>query len=253
MRPPHPQDLSPDAHFVAVTLTSSSNAEAAPEGGSDEAPYGMIVVCPAGADRRTQWASTREIVLVALTTDALKELADSELERKPPELLPPPDGTVDLQAVRMAELMAAELRNQEVNELYADALVTVFGIHLLRNYSRAARTAVRPKGGLSTTAAKRVEEYIEENFARRLGVAELAAVCELSHGHFIQSFTKSFGEPPHRYLINRRLEFAEQLLVEKDLTIAEVAFLSGFSSQSHLTSAMRKNRNITPAQLRMRR
>jgi AraC family transcriptional regulator len=51
-------------------------------------------------------------------------------------------------------------------------------------------------------------------------------------------------------LINLRLAAAERLLGESDLSIAAVAYASGFSSQSHLTTTMRKYKNLTPAQLR---
>ncbi|WEX09531.1 AraC family transcriptional regulator [Chelativorans sp. AA-79] len=50
--------------------------------------------------------------------------------------------------------------------------------------------------------------------------------------------------------MNLRLSFAEKLLVETEMTIAEVAYLSGFSSQSHLTSAMRRYKKVTPALIR---
>lgn len=249
------QNFCADAHFTVVTLGPAPSLEAihASDKASD-APYGMITINPAGPSNRVQWTAARENIVVAITTKSLEELAFSEFERGSVELRPPLFGTVDLQAVRLAEMMMAELgREGPHNELYADSLVVVFGIHLLRNYSGAAATASRPKGGLTTTAASRVQEYIEDHFTRKLSVIELADVCELSPGHFIQSFTKTFGEPPHRYIVNRRLEFAAKLLIERDLTIAEVAYLSGFSSQSHLTSAMRKYKHTTPAQVRTRR
>jgi len=52
--------------------------------------------------------------------------------------------------------------------------------------------------------------------------------------------------PPHRYLINLRLDFAEKLLVDGELAIAEIAYLAGFSDQSHLAATMKKYRGRTP-------
>jgi AraC-like DNA-binding protein len=110
-----------------------------------------------------------------------------------------------------------------------------------------------PKGGLSVRAAVILKEFLEQNFTRPLSVAEMADVCGLSPRYFIRSFTKTFGDPPHRHIIKRRLAFAEDLLLEGHLTIAEVSHLSGFSSQSHLTSLMTKYRGVTPLQLRAER
>ncbi|WP_281354749.1 helix-turn-helix domain-containing protein [Chelativorans alearense] len=49
------------------------------------------------------------------------------------------------------------------------------------------------------------------------------------------------------------MALAEKLLLETDMTTAEVAYLSGFSSQRHLTSAMRSHKRITPARMRKQR
>ncbi|RUZ46825.1 AraC family transcriptional regulator, partial [Mesorhizobium sp. M7A.F.Ca.CA.004.05.2.1] len=68
--------------------------------------------------------------------------------------------------------------------------------------------------------------------------------------HFPLSFSRSFGMTPHRYLLDLRLDHATRLLSNRDMTIAEVAYLSGFSSQSHLTAAMRKFRGATPTRFR---
>jgi AraC family transcriptional regulator len=47
-----------------------------------------------------------------------------------------------------------------------------------------------------------------------------------------------------RYLLDLRLDYAERLLVQENMTIADVAYLSGFSSQSHLTSAMKSTNKL---------
>ncbi|WP_244731064.1 helix-turn-helix domain-containing protein [Mesorhizobium sp. 113-3-3] len=51
---------------------------------------------------------------------------------------------------------------------------------------------------------------------------------------------------PHQYGLSLRLDFAEKLLAERP-PFTDLAYLSGFSSQSHLTTAMKKYRNLTRA------
>ncbi|RWC51665.1 MAG: AraC family transcriptional regulator [Mesorhizobium sp.] len=92
--------------------------------------------------------------------------------------------------------------------------------------------------------ARRVREYLDENFARKVMVAELA--CVAGPNHFIARFAATFGMPPHRYLINSRLDLAERLLAGGELPIAEIAYLTGFSDQSHLAATMKKYRGRTP-------
>ncbi|MCR4265851.1 AraC family transcriptional regulator [Nitratireductor sp. ZSWI3] len=246
--------MQSDCHFAAVMLAPAPNNRAAL--GSDKleaynAPAGAIVVHPASVDGRAEWSCTRESIIIALRPESLTELAAAEFDMGGVSLQPPAFGTVDFEALRIAERLKAELtRAQPPNELYIDSLVTIFGVHLLRNYAAGREPVQRMKGGLSVRSAEAVRDFLEENFTRKLQVAELAAVCGLSPLHFIRAFTRTFGKPPHQYLIRRRLAFAEELLRRGEFTIAEVAYLSGFSNQSHLTSAMSKYLSVTPKQLR---
>jgi AraC family transcriptional regulator len=239
-------------------LAPSPNVAAA--FGSDEvrhynAPLGMIAVSPANVDSRMSWASPRESVLIAIKPESLLDLAAHESDVGSVELQPPALGTVDPEALGMARLLKGELSQAAApNELYVESLVTLFGIHLLRNYSNVRKLPTNAAtGGLSAQNARRMREFLHTNFAAPLSVAQLAAVCELSTGHFIQSFTQTFGLPPYRYVLNLRLDFAETLLLKGDMKIAEVAHSCGFSSQSHLTSAMRRYRGRTPVQVRLTR
>jgi AraC family transcriptional regulator len=218
-----------------------------------DAQVGMLVINPAQVESRTIWRTARETVTLALKPETLLELAEQELGIGRVDLQPVPFGTVDKKALRFAQLLKAELSETEAaSELYVDSLITLFGIHLLRNYVAPNRRSGRDRGGLPQYKARRVRDYLNANLGRKLSVAELAAICDLSPGHFIQSFTKSFGVSPHQYLVDLRLAQAERLLVESELSIADVAFGCGFSSQSHLTTVMRRHKNMTPAQIRRR-
>ncbi len=215
------------------------------------APLGAIAIRPAQVDGWAEWGSTKETLIFALRPQSLTELAASELDLAHVDLQPPAFGTVDLKALRIAELLKMELTQQErPSELYVDSLLTLFGMHVLRNYSAVVKQPMRLKGGLSAASARRIQEYLHENFARKITVAELAAIADLSPYYFIRAFTKKFGQPPHQYVLFVRLSVAERLLVEGNLTIAQVAYFAGFSSQSHLTATMRKYRQRTPAEIR---
>jgi AraC family transcriptional regulator len=256
IREPGAQTLLAESHFASVMLAPAPKNRAAL--GSDrlreyDAPTGALVVQPVNVDARAEWSSTRENVIVVLRPESLLELAAGEFDVGHIGLRPPRLGTVDLEALHIAHRMKAELTHGTGNEFYIDALITMFGIHLLRNHAEIRRPLSSVKGGLSLRAAARVKEFLDVNFTRKLSVAEVAAVAGLSPRHCILAFAKTFGQPPHQYLIERRLSFAEALLSKRDLTIAEIALLSGFSDQSHLTATMSKYRNRTPRQVRLQR
>ncbi len=253
-RPPGEQIFRAIEHCAAVMLSPSPQMESA--FASDrmhrfDAPTGLLVISPADVESRSVWQSTRENITIALPHETLTELGEHEFDRGDLSLHPIPFGVVDQKALSFAKMLKAELSQGEAaNELYVDALITLFGIHLLRTYAGSSAPLKPAKGSLPQHKAKKVQDYLRENFRQKVSVAELAAICDLSPEHFLQAFTRTFGFPPHQYLINLRLAAAERLLGESDLSIAAVAYASGFSSQSHLTTTMRKYKNLTPAQLR---
>ncbi|MDX0371785.1 helix-turn-helix domain-containing protein [Sinorhizobium meliloti] len=211
---------------------------------------GMLGVAPAGIECKSEWAAAVESVVVALSPESMRELAGHELNRPDVEIRPV-NHTIDNTALQLAKMIKAELsRPDHASELYLDSLITLLGVHVLRRYSSAAKPLKPVDGGLSTIATNRVREYLHEHFRRKLTISELAATCGLSPGYFTQAFAKTFGMPPHRYVLERRLDFAEKLLAGTEMPVAEIAFLSGFSSQSHLTNVMKTHRDKTPRQFR---
>ena len=58
---------------------------------------------------------------------------------------------------------------------------------------------------------------------------------------------------PHQYVLRRRVEHAQALLAGSDLSLAEVALRSGFSSQSHMTAVVVQQLGATPGAIRARR
>nr|WP_218646647.1 AraC family transcriptional regulator [Pseudomonas umsongensis] len=97
-----------------------------------------------------------------------------------------------------------------------------------------------------------VVAYMREHLAEDLSINQLAARAGVSPAHFRRLFDSAMGIAPHRYVMNLRLERALELLMQTDLPILHVALECGFSSQSHLTAAFKKEHGTTPAQFRAR-
>jgi AraC family transcriptional regulator len=256
VRPPASEFFVADGHFVAVGLAPCPGVSAGYGGDrlkTFDVTVGGVDISPVHIDSRWIWPSTLEYMHIGFGPGSLAELAEQEFHRGSVDLQPIPFGTVDQKALYLAQMLKAELAEREAaNELYVDSLITVFGIHLLRTYASSGK-ALKTERGLPAHKARRVRDYLQENFARKVSVADLAALCELSPGHFMRSFNNTFGQSPHQYLLHLRLSAAELMLFESDLPITEVAYMSGFSSQSHLTTAMKRYKNTTPAQIRASR
>jgi AraC-like DNA-binding protein len=100
---------------------------------------------------------------------------------------------------------------------------------------------------------RRVHEYVEAHLSSSIELAELSAIAGLSVFHFAREFKRSAGVTPHYYLVGRRLERAKELLARSDLSVAEIAFVTGFSDQSHLARHFRQMIGVTPGQFRRSR
>ena len=134
--------------------------------------------------------------------------------------------------------------------LYAEGLGTALAVHLLRHYGTSPRACVIYRGGIATRPLQRVVSYINENLQDALGLAELARIAELSPHHFATAFKASTGISPHRYIIERRLDRARELLRRSENSISEIAYAVGFSSQSHLSAHFRRTMGLTPRRFR---
>jgi len=134
--------------------------------------------------------------------------------------------------------------------LYVESLGTALAAHLLRRYGVSNRRARLYKGGLAPALLHRVIEYIDANPDNELSLSELAGITGLSAHHFGQAFRSATGKPPHRYVIEKRIHRARELLRDVNLPIAEIANAVGFSSQSHLTINFRRITGMTPARFR---
>jgi AraC family transcriptional regulator len=108
--------------------------------------------------------------------------------------------------------------------------------------------SVIARGGLTGLQQKKVADFIEENLARDVKLSELAAVAELSSYHFARAFKQSFGVPPHRYHVGRRIERAKEILSSRSVT--EVALAVGFAETSSFSAAFRKMTGRTPTEFR---
>lgn len=256
-RPPGSMSFRSNAEFAAVTFAPSPNMEAA--FASDrlqrfDAPVGMLVVNPSNVDRTFRWSTPKKNAAIIFGRTAYADLALTELDGADWELQPPKFGHVDLGALRLAKAMALEVSEASTNQLYLDSLLTVFGVHLIRHYSKAKLKGMHLHyRRLSPQTSRKVLEFMAENMARNLSINSLAKVSRMSPSHFIRAFTMTFGMPPHQYLVNLRLQKAERLLVQSKLPISDIAFQTGFSSQSHLTNVMKQYKQMTPGKIRATR
>jgi AraC-like DNA-binding protein len=110
--------------------------------------------------------------------------------------------------------------------------------------------APQAQGGLSPGAMRRVREFVEVHLGESIDLSMLAGVAGLSVHHFARQFKQSAGVTPHAYLTQKRIERAQEMLVQTDLSLAEIAFAVGFFDQGHLARHFRQRLGTTPREFR---
>ncbi len=108
------------------------------------------------------------------------------------------------------------------------------------------------RGARPTTASRhndrifRAIDYIETNLAASLRLSDIAAAASMAPYHFLRAFKDTTGTTPHQLVLRRRIETACSLLETTQAPVSEIALRSGFASQSHLTTTMRRSIGQTP-------
>lgn len=88
--------------------------------------------------------------------------------------------------------------------------------------------------------------YMDDEFLSIGSVDEIAKVALLSKFHFFRAFKLAFNITPHQYLINKRLEYAKQL-IQLDKPLSEVASDVKFNDQFSFSKAFKKKFGSAPS------
>jgi AraC-like DNA-binding protein len=96
----------------------------------------------------------------------------------------------------------------------------------------------------------RARDLADARYFEPLTVDDLARAARLSRAHFSREFRRTFGEPPHAYLLTRRLERAAALLRNTDRSVAEICFAVGLRSVGSFTTSFSRTFGMSPTAYR---
>ena len=140
------------------------------------------------------------------------------------------------------------LEGRQLGPLQLESFATLCLAEWLDDLS--AETAPETTKGPGLKSLPRINDYIRANLEQELSLTDLAAVAELSPSYFLRAFKAATGQTPHRFLMERRVQRACELLRETDWALAEITFACGFASQSHMTDAFKRHLGVTPGRYR---
>lgn len=154
----------------------------------------------------------------------------------------------DRAASHAAELLIQHLRQPIVDNLYAEGLMLAAAVRALR---LAAGELKKPPTNVDARRVDQVYDYIEAQLDEKIAIATLSRVAGMSPHQFTRTFKARTGKSPHRYVVDRRVQRARELLVANSLPIAHISVACGFSSQSHMTDVFQQRLGVTPGRFRL--
>lgn len=146
--------------------------------------------------------------------------------------------TLQLQSV-MAELCTA-LRSALDDERSSAEECLRRATEILRVPERVTPPIAQVRGGLCPWQIRKVTSHIEVNLDRPIRNEDLATIVRLNSCHFGRAFRNSFGESPHEYIIRRRVERAQGLMLSTDAPLSQIALDCGLADQAHLSRLFRR-------------
>ena len=207
---------------------------------------GKLTLVPAG-HRFSGWQKPRVLTrVVLLYIDPKSPVVPSEVRFNETELKPRlffPDRDL----WETAQKLKREAETPTAPH-YAEALVTVLAHELMRMNNSLVQGECVSRGGLAAWQKRRVAAYLEEHLADEVPLLDLSAIAGLSLFHFSRAFKESFGVPPHRYHMIRRIERAKELLANPGISVTETGLKLGFSETSSFSTAFRKIAQLSPSQ-----
>ena len=215
-----------------------------------------VVTCPAGSvsvydvqlELAVSIADPLDVVRIFVPRSALDQLA-AELGVSRIGHLDFVHGAAQYDATiqaLIASLLPALGAPEAAFGLFVDHVLLAVAAHIGRNYGRLETAPQPSRARLAPWQERRAKEVLEAHVHSGLRLAVAADACGLSASHFARAFKQSTGQPPHRWLLHRRVERAKDLLAGTDGTLAETALACGFADQSHFSRVFERIVGVPP-------
>lgn len=213
---------------------------------------GDVSLLNSGEPTRWEWSSDIEVVHVYVDASRLESTCRDMFDREVSELeLDDALKADDPHLYNASMMLAGEAnRSRPGHTLLADALALQLRVLLLRNHANMVFKESPHRGGLTLRQQQHALDYIRDNLDRNLSLDNLARSAGLSTYHFARQFRVTFHVSPHQFVMEQRLERAQEMLRRTTSSLTDIAAECGFADASHLIRVFKKHCQMTPGQFR---
>jgi AraC-like DNA-binding protein len=152
---------------------------------------------------------------------------------------------VDPSLLNFAEIAKAQPQSEH-EARFASAFAQLLLAHLATKASRLEPSQESESGTEDIATIGSLRAFVDERLGYDLGVDDLARNAQMSKFQLLRLMKKHLAQTPQQFVIQRRVEKAKQLLRNSEASLADIAFQTGFSSQSHLSNTFKQIVGNTP-------
>jgi AraC family transcriptional regulator len=193
-----------------------------------------------------------DALVLYVTQAALDEVAYAH-QAPPVERLIWPHGAFDPVVYHLGNTLLSSLEQPgHTSKIFLDHVLHALHCHFVCSYGGVTISAPQFRGGLSSHQMRRATELLEEHLDGNIALAQVAEACNLSVSHFTRAFKQSFRRPPYKWLTERRVDRARDLMTNSRLPLADIATQCGFADQSALNRFFKRVHGVPPGIWRRR-
>lgn len=242
-------------HYLMVKHNPMSRAERQLDGRTqvEIQRRGAVAYIPHGCMHRVRYLSPLgDLSLMTLPDETIAKVAD-ELGVANFKGAPSFANVEDQFVLATAESLDRELSDGNPHgPLFAQTYAKVLAAHIVTRHQRP-QSKSRAPSALSPAKLRWLDQYIESMLSYSISLSELADQVGLSEYHFCRVFKSATGMSPYNYVLRKRIEFACHCLQNDNLSIQEVAFMTGFGDPIQFAKQFKRFNGVTPTAYRQNR
>ena len=150
----------------------------------------------------------------------------------------------NIRMMRAVQRIINELKDKKMHYNY---MVVMYYAELLILLHRHMSETYLPLG--TNSSLKDAISYIRKNYDQDISITEVAEHCSISERYLRKLFATNFNLSPLDYLNQIRINKSIELLKHTELSIKEVAFITGFKSSQYFSKVFKKQTGMTPREV----
>lgn len=194
-------------------------------------------------------------IMLYIPKSSILEILEEHLRTRASDItFDPPRLAHDATVKNIADCFLPYLSDEALsqsNQLVIDHLFLTLRSHIALFYGGVRRFQVAKATGLTPWQQRKAKDMMMEHLTGGgISLNLVAQACRLSPSAFVRAFRRTFGIPPYQWLIMRRLDRSIELMEDDELSLVDIALMSGFADQSHYTRIFVRKMGVSPGAYR---